>query len=243
MQLDAFSKLAQLNTATELEKVRLLAYYFHKTFNIREFDLKAVASWFQDLHFHTPNIYRLKKNLDNSNSFIRGSQSGFWKLHAIDLDELQENFPGLRSNSEEINSLDTILPTSLYQDTRGFIESLSKQINASFEYNIFDGCAVLMRRLIEVLLILSYENLDIESEIKDSNGNYFSLEQVITKAKSNQKLKLSRDAKSAIDEFRTIGNFSAHKIYFNCKRADLQKIATNYRATIEELLYKSGIKK
>jgi len=243
MHLNVFSKLAHLSAATELEKVRLLAYYFHKTANVREFNLNNIVSWFDELHFHTPNKSRLKSNLEKSDAFIRGSKSGFWRLHAIELDELQESFPGIRSDSEEINSLDTILPVSLYQSTRGFIESLSKQINASFEYNLFDGCAVLMRRLMEVLLILAYEHLNIELEIKDVNGNYLALEQVINNAKSNPALKLSRDAKSALDEFRTLGNFSAHKIYFNCRRADLQKVTSNYRATIEELLYKSGIKK
>lgn len=33
--------------------------------------------------------------------------------------------------------------------------------------NIFDGCAVLMRRLEEVLLILSYAHLKIEAASKD----------------------------------------------------------------------------
>lgn len=243
MLLADFLKITELTNANELEKVRFLAFYYHKTANLHEFKFENVIEWFQTLHFHSPNASRLKQKITSCHSFVKGKERGFWKLFAADLDELQEKFPGLRSDSEEIIILDTILPSSLYQNTRGFIESLAKQINASYEYNIFDGCAVLMRRLMEILLILSYENLNIESKITDINGSYFMLERIISDAKTNSTIKLSRNAKEALEEFRTLGNFSAHKIYFNCKRADLKSITMNYRATIEELLYKSGIKK
>ena len=100
-----------------------------------------------------------------------------------------------------------------------------------------------MRRLLEVLLILAYEHLGIESEIQDSQGNYLALERIIANAKSNRQLRLSRDSKGLIDEFRVLGNFSAHKIYYNCRRSDLTSLTRSYRATIEELLYKNGIRK
>jgi len=162
-----------------------------------------------------------------------------WAIAAVGDGSVQ---PGIHVASEDVISDDLILPRPLYENTRGFIESLSKQINASYEFNIFDGCAVLMRRLLEILLILSYEHLKIEAAIQDPHGNYLMLERIANDAKSNKVLKLSRDAKSVLDDFRTIGNFSAHKIYYNCRRSDLKKIAVHYRATIEELLYKSGIR-
>lgn len=243
MNLDTFSKLCSLLEQSEIEKVRLLAYYYQKTEALREFGIADVRRWFNQLNLHEPNISRLKERVEKSNSFVRGSATGLWKLHAIDLDELQTLYPGIASNSEDVESTDCVLPHPVYDETRGFIELLAKQINASFEYNIFDGCAVLMRRLIEVQLILSYEHLGIESRIQDASGQYLPLERIIAEAKSNTTLRLSRDSKAMLDELRTLGNFAAHKIYFNCRRADLQRVIGNYRATVEELLYKSGIRK
>lgn len=243
MKLNEFSKLCGLLDHSEIEKVRLLAYYHQKTEGLREFGMGILRRWFNELHLHEPNIARLKARIEKSQSFVRGSSAGLWKLHAIDLDELQTLYPGIASNSEEVESTDCVLPLPVYEGTRGFIEILAKQINASFEYNIFDGCAVLMRRLIEILLILSYEHLEIESMVQDGSGQYLPLERIIAEAKSNTKLRLSRDTKSMLDELRTLGNFAAHKIYFNCRRADLQRVIGNYRATVEELLYKSGIRK
>lgn len=242
MKLDTFAKVAGIVDQTEVEKVRLIAYFHHKTSGVRDFSMDDVCAWFEKLHLHQPNVTRLKGRIEKSKSFVRGSNAGAWKLHATDLDELQGLFPGITSHSEEVESTDCILPRPLYENTRGFIELLSRQINASYEYNIFDGCAVLMRRLVEVLLILAYEHNHIELEIQDGNGQYVPLERIVINAKNHTKLKLARDTKTMLDELRTLGNFAAHKIYFNCRRSDLQRVAGNYRATVEELLYKSGIR-
>ena len=242
MKLEDFARQFELPRKSEIERVRLLAFYFHKVENKREFGKNDISAWFSSLHFSSPNMSRLLRRMRTSRQFVKGSAPDTFRLHALTIDELQAELPGIRAESEEVVSTDTILPSPIYDSTRGFIESLAKQINASYEYNIFDGCAVLMRRLLEVLLILTYENLSIEAEIQDSTGNFLSLEKIIANSKTNNFLKLSRDSKAVLEEFRQLGNFSAHKIYYNCRRADLARIAVSYRATIEELLYKSGIR-
>jgi hypothetical protein len=242
VKIESFATASALFDQTEVEKVRLLAFYHLKTTGTQEFSIEDVRQWFDALHLHAPNLSRLKNRIDASKSFVKGRDSATWKLHATDRDELQGTLPGISSRSEEIESGDSVLPLPIYERTRGFIELLAKQINASFEYNIFDGCAVLMRRLIEVLLILAYEHNNIEAEIVDGNGQFLPLERVIANAKANSKLRLSRDSKAMLDEMRSLGNFSAHKIYFNCRRADVERVRGNYRATVEELLYKSGIR-
>ncbi|WP_156501793.1 DUF4145 domain-containing protein [Alteromonas stellipolaris] len=208
-----------------------------------EFSLNEVLDCFDALHFSRPNISRLKKKIKSSKDIVKGKSTDTYKLHAKAISRFESEIPELKVESEEIVSDDLIVPVSLYSSTRGYIESLSKQINASYENNIFDGCAVLMRRLLEILLIQSYENLSIESEIQDSGGHYKMLNHIVANAKVNKKLGLSRNTKEALEEFRIIGNFSAHKIFYNAKRKDISKVATEYRAAIEELLYKSGIKK
>jgi hypothetical protein len=240
--LDQFVKASDLLALREIEKVRLLSFFFFKTANNKDFTVADVLSWFSRLSLPAPNRTRLVNALRSSKAFTKGIAEGTWRLHAIELDELQGLYPGLASTSEEVISDDTILPHALYAGTRGFIESLARQINASFEYNIFDGCAVLMRRLLEVLLILSYEHSNIEKSIQDADGNYRMLEAIVADAKSNSVLRLSRNTKSGLDAFRVLGNFSAHKIYFNCRRSDLTRVTAEYRAMIEELLYKAGIR-
>ncbi|MBV9505011.1 MAG: hypothetical protein JO323_08415 [Acidobacteriia bacterium] len=155
------------------------------------------------------------------------------------------NFLSFAERSQEVADDGTILPPVLYEKTgRGYIVSLAKQINSSYEHNIFDGCAVLMRRLEEVLLILSYEHVGIEAEIKDAkSGNYLMLEGVVKNAQGNAKLNLSRNGREWIDTFRALGNYSAHKITYQCRREYIREKIDAYRALVEELLHKSGILK
>lgn len=241
MSLPVFVSESGLLEKTETEKVRLLAFYHYKVINQAEFTTKDISEWFETLNLAKPNLSRLKQNLTKSPCFIRGSKFEAFRLHAREITKLDSSYPNI-VHSEEIASQDTVLPQSLYQVNKSYIESLSKQINASYEHNISDGCAVLMRRLVEILLIHAYEHLKIADKIKGSDGNYFLLEKIVQDAQSNSTLSLSRNTKICIEKFRTLGNFSAHKIYYNCKPSYIEEVILDYRATVEELLYKSGLK-
>ncbi len=137
----------------------------------------------------------------------------------------------------------TVIPTQLFDDVPQYIRSLCKQINASYENNLYDCTAVIMRRLLEVLLVLSYQNCDLESEIMDKSGNrHVTLDKMIKNAEQNPKLSLSSNTKKDMSLFKDLGNYSAHKIWYNCTQKDIQPNITKYRVIIEELLYKAGLK-
>lgn len=94
----------------------------------------------------------------------------------------------------------------------------------------------------EIMLILSYQKLGIDAAIKGPDGSFKMLEGIINDAKTNSTLSLSRNSKDLLDEFRTLGNFSAHKIEYICRRGYIQPHIMSYRGIITELLHKSGIK-
>lgn len=242
MTLADFAHSVDLYERTETEKAGLLIYFVLEQRGQQDVTVSEIADLFSDLRLPRPNPTRLRKKLQDSRNFIRGTRRTAFALHGRFLATLRASHPKVASKSEEVISTDQVLPRSLYEGTRGYIESLGRQINASYEGNIFDGCAVLMRRLLEVLLILSYQHLKIDTAIRDGSGNYIMLERVIADAKANKVLNLSRNSKGAIDVFRTLGNFSAHKIHYTARRTDIEKHILEYRALIEELLYKAGIR-
>ena len=242
MTISHFLKQVDLANAKEIDKVRLLAF-FHQTRNSSfSFTVDDVCQWFAKLDFHIPNKYRLKQNLGKSHSFVKAPDTNGFRLHANEIKKLSDRFPSALEKNEETVSLESVLPAPVYENTRGYIESLAKQINASYENNIFDGCAVLMRRLLEICLIHSYEHAKIEAAIKDSQGNFKQLADIVNDATTNTKLGLSRNTKDCLGDFRKVGNFSAHKIFYTARRQDIKTLILEYRAAIEELLYKSGIR-
>ena len=242
MNLDKYSKHVSLEDKKEIDKCVYLGYFLMVKEEKVEFSIDDLLICFDKLHFSRPNISRLKGNLKSSRYFINGSKPMIYKLQSKAITKFDSEIPDLKNKSEEVVSDDKILPEALFVGTRGYLQSLSRQINASYEKNIFDGCAVLMRRLIEILLIHSYENHGIDSEIKDGSGNFKMLNHIVANAKTNSTLALSRNTKEAIEDYRTLGNFSAHKIFYNAKRKDIDAAQKEFRASVEELLYKSGIK-
>ena len=240
MTIEQFANASGLDSLVEVEKVCYMAFFYLKTKGTQEFSVADAAQWLTSYGLSAPNTSRLESNLKATRNTIRAPR-GF-KLQLGFIRTLEGKFPALSEKSQEVIEHGTILPEVDYQKTRGYIESLAKQINACFEHNIFDGCAVLMRRLVEVLLILSYRNLKIESAIQDANGNYFMLDGIINDAKTNGTLALSRNSKNNLDTFRQLGNFSAHKIEYTCRREYITPQIQEYRALISELLHKAGIR-
>lgn len=240
MNLEQFARKCELDKRTEVERACLIAFFYVRTEDIEEFTASDILRWFSEYGFAEPNRTRLEKNLRSSPHTIRGKR-GF-KLNHPYLTELDAKYPQLQGKSQEVTDEGTILPEIEYTHTRGYVEALAKQINRAYEDNIFDGCAVLMRRLIEVLLILSYHKLSIESAIRGADGNYKMLEAVIKDAKANSTLSLSRNGKGSLDLFREIGNFSAHKIEWVCRREYIEPHIMKFRALFIELREKSGIK-
>ena len=148
-----------------------------------------------------------------------------------------------RADTETVDQLGTIIPDAVMGDTPAYIQKLVKQINASYENNLFDCCAVMMRRLLEVLLVLTYQHLNVETDIMDASGiRHVTLDKIIQSAEKHPILALSANTRRDMRLFKDLGNFSAHKIWYNCTQQDIKPHVLKYRVIIEELLYKAGLK-
>lgn len=242
MTIAEFLALSSFSAQTELRRALLIAYFHHRTGGVASFSIKQIADWLHALGYARPNQGRLKARIKASRMFVSGGADGVFKIHAATIATLDSEYPALTAKSDDVVAFDSILSEALLQKDRTYVKQLIRQINASYENNIFDGCAVLMRRLLEVLLILAYEELQIEAAIKDASGNFKQLNSIIDDAKTNAKLGLSRNSRESLETFRKLGNFSAHKIYYNARRGDIEPAILDFRALIEELLYKTGLR-
>ncbi len=243
MNISKFIDISDFTNKNEIEKARLLIFFEMNVNNKSSFSGTELLDAFSFLGFAKPNSSRFKSNLKNSKSFFLESGTGKFKLNPKDIILLNNEFPDISRKSEEVISQDSILPIGLYSQTRGFIENICMQINASYENNIFDGCAILMRRLIEILLILGYKSINREEEILEESGSFKSLSYIVKYTNSKRVFGLTKDTYEILDDFRELGNFSAHKIQYNCKKGDISKLKMKFRVAVEELLYASKLKK
>jgi hypothetical protein len=100
----------------------------------------------------------------------------------------------------------------------------------------------MMRRLLEGLLVLSYQKFQVDDEITENNGRYSSLDKILKNAEQNDTLTLSANTRKDMALFKDLGNYSAHKIWYNSTQQDIKPHILKYRVIIEELLYKAGLK-
>jgi len=138
---------------------------------------------------------------------------------------------------------DQIIPLSYVRNTRGYIEKLANQINGCYERGWFDACAVMMRRLCEVLIIEVYEAKGISANIKDGSGNYFMMEALIKSVTTEPSWTLNRFTKRGLPKIADAGNLSAHSIRYNAHINDIDPLISDLHVVIQDLLGLAGIKK
>jgi len=135
-----------------------------------------------------------------------------------------------------------ILPHAMVSGTRGYIERVVFQINGSYENGWFDGCAVMMRRLLETLIIECFEAKNIEDKIKNTQGDYLQLSDLVSSAITENSWNLGRETKRILPKLKELGDRSAHNRRYNAHREDIDKISQDYRLACQELLYIAGLK-
>ena len=115
------------------------------------------------------------------------------------------------SESEEIISDDSLLPEVLFKET-----------NRQY-------------------LIKAAQQINAAYENNLFDATYQNLKTLINKAMSSSQIGLSSNAKKDIHSFRGLGNLSAHRVMYSCRRDDIRTLRVEYRAVIEELLYAANL--
>ena len=238
MHLTQYVIQTNLPQKNELTKVKLIAYYNCNVNAKNTFLLNEVITILSDIGHPISNISRLKTYLSKSKEF-RKIADGEYMLTSGTREKLSIDYGNFFFDEDTILSDSEILDEVLFCGKRGFLDKLIKQINHCYNNCCYDAAAVCMRRVFEITLILAYENLGIQDEIK-KDGEYVMLEKIVANAISNPTLAISR-LKKEYDSIREIGNYAAHRILYNTRKKDLDDIKQTYRVCLEELYYKAGL--
>jgi hypothetical protein len=134
-----------------------------------------------------------------------------------------------------------VLPFSVVRGTRGYIEKIVNQINGCYEKGWYDSCAVMIRRLIETLIIEAFEKHGIVNKIQ-SNGEFLYLRDLIRITLNETSWNLGRTTKQALPKMKDVGDRSAHSRRFVAHRSDIEKITSDLRVVVQELIFLAGLK-
>jgi len=143
---------------------------------------------------------------------------------------------GLRAETHRV------IPMSIVRGTRGYIEKVANQINGCYEKGWYDACAVMTRRLLETLVIEAFERHNIASRIKNAQGDFLYLGDLIDRCLKEASWNLARNIKQAMPKLKEVGDKSAHSRRYVAQRGDIDPLAQDVRSVVQELVYLAGLK-
>lgn len=131
---------------------------------------------------------------------------------------------------------DELLSLDIFADTRHYHKAVAKQMLQCFDLGLYDASLVMMRKLFETLIIECFERHEIENEIKDSNGVFLYLSDLIPKFVNSTKWNVSRNFESSIKKVKKYGDLSAHNRRFIAKKSDFNDLKFEIRQAVQEII-------
>ena len=218
----------------EIDLVIRAAWFERRTTGTLEVPLETAVEFLKTWSIR-PNINtpRLKTKLRTAKG-VSFKSNGLLHLPAITVKKLDDTYPEfVAPKPPQIN--DSILQSSDFESQRRYVQELVRQINGAHQFEFFDCCAVMMRRLAEVLIIEAYLDKGHDDQIRDGDGNLKMMNGLISALKSGQAFKLSRNAPKYLEDLKTLGDTAARSRNYITKQKDIEDFAQKFRILIDEL--------
>ncbi len=229
-------KISDFDNLPSSSKVDFFAYFLLIERKNDGFSAKEIKDCFEVLHFPPySNIpaYLSSKSKGKGNKFIKKNGNKYYieRTFKQKLDE-QIGIPTLSSNVHS-----DFFPIELFDNTRGYLKTIANQTLESYNKGIYDGCSVLTRKLIEILIIECFERHGNDNLIKNFDGNFFFLSDLIAEFLKEPDWNIGRNAKKSLPKIKNIGDKSAHNRRYIARKNDLDGIKEDVRTVIEELIH------
>ncbi|HTR62579.1 MAG TPA: hypothetical protein VMH37_12805 [Candidatus Binataceae bacterium] len=232
------SAFAKSLAAANLEQVEVAVGFLWYYVDAKEHSEKTPSELAQDMHdegFARPNVTRLRNSLVKSPETARGKKPGSFQLNLSKISILDQRYSRF-AGPPTVEPVGEVLPPPLLiRVTRAYLKKMVHQINASYEFALYDGAGVLMRRLMESLIIEVYIHGNRADDIK-VEGNFLELAKLIAHIKADPRLHLARGACKTMDGIKFLGDTAAHHRTYITQKQDLDDLKSEYRKLIAELM-------
>lgn len=131
----------------------------------------------------------------------------------------------------------TLFSLSIVEETRPYVEGTARQALGCYELGWYDASAVMLRRLLETLIIETYENHGLAERIKDGQGDFLKLSDLIDRVLQESAWNLSRNTKKALPRLKNLGDLAAHNRRIITQQGDLDKLQLGLRTAVQELVH------
>lgn len=227
--------LSSESNLTELDLVLRAAWYLRTTTDQTSISAEDAVGFLKKWSLRPNiNITRLKQKLRRSPD-VSFQGTGGLHLPAKTITTLNKKYLQLlEAPPPKVEN--TLLEADSFHSSRHYVIELVRQINGSYQFQLFDCCAVMMRRLAEVLIIDAYTFRSADDLIRDGDGNIKMMNGLLNEIRSGRTFKLSRNAPKFLEDLKLLGDTAAHSRNYITKKRDIDEFSLKFRMLIEELI-------
>ncbi|HKR64729.1 MAG TPA: hypothetical protein VJZ00_13435 [Thermoanaerobaculia bacterium] len=189
--------------------------------------------------FPLQNVTRLRDALSRDARTAKAGRDTF-RIRATAIRELEQTYGALVTH-RPLKRSNSVLPLDIVTGTRGYIEKVALQLNASYDAALYDCCAVMCRRILETLIIEVYESRGRADELKGGDGNFKMFASLLSHMDADKTMNVGRNSMQALRDFKKLGDLSAHNRRFNANRDDIDRVRDGLRVAVEELVHLAGL--
>ena len=242
MKRSDFLRLLQRRGETSYTQALALLWFVGREDPTEGLTAREICADLEESGLPIQNISRLSARLREDRATSRAKRPGAWRLHPNARIQLDVEYQSLVPTGPQAPPLtDSVVPRTL-ASARGYLERVVTQLNASYDMQLYDCCAVMCRRTLETLLIEVYESVGRADEIKGPDGYFVMLNGLIEFFEKDKALHPSRNALQGLRDFKKLGDLSAHNRRFNARKDDIDRVRDGLRLAIEELAHMAGFR-
>ena len=201
---------------------------------------RAICDLLEATGLPKQNASRLNGKLVGDRRTSKAGSGGDRRLHPRARSELNDTYKTFLA-PKPARDTSSVLPAALVA-ARGYLVKVVTQLNAAYDAQLYDCCAVLCRRTLETLIIEVYEHVGRADEIKGTDGHFLMFSGLLGVVEHDKKLSVGRNAMQGLRDFKKLGDLSAHNRRFNARQDDIDRVRDGLRVAVEDLAHLAGFK-
>lgn len=239
--LNAFSAHLAQEKLREIDLALAVLWFIgHQDSHARDVDIVEIVHFMEQNRLKSGvNSSRLSQNLRANSGVVKGRTPNTFRMKAgADAAFLSAYGTFLEPSLTYVS--DTVIINGLALGGRRHLERVRTEANGAFEVGLYNSCAVMCRRLTELLLLEAFVSSGHSTAIQDARGEFVTFGDMIEKAKSGQHIKLSRTSPRALDRLKQVGDAAAHHRYYLTTKQDIDSLNPGLAHLLAELAAVAG---
>ncbi len=228
------SKISDFFTFDSGNQIQYFVYFLQVENQAESVKAKDISECYDILHLNPysniPSYLNYYSRKGKKQQFLK-KKSGY-----VLYSSTKEKIDNEVDKPVEVKPSNSLFPQSIFQNTRGYLIEFANEASSCYDLGLYNSCLFMLRKITETLIIELYESKSLQSKIKNGNGDYFQLSELVKSAINEPTWKLTKIVKESLPKIKLLADSSVHSKRFSAKKPDIDDIKTNVRIVFEEII-------